>query len=226
MVFEKRGASRKYFDSIVFLASAVLKNDVTRLSMRYIHVMTIDDVVYMAATNGRVLHTVEYKKIDAPLEDGVYEIKVSKKDLIVLDRNGDEPSFMHWRKVLPVDNIKVINDFQLLSLNRKGDYSFCKLVFILSNLGYCIDHKYLYSLAEMGLFWDIWLNPHKQWSAVKFTSGNHTVVMMPLSVEVHKEIMSVAKGAFDLLDGTLKEVSGNTELFPELVMRKKKFLWE
>lgn len=209
MYFEKKGSGSEYFNDIKFLINAV-SDDKVRLFMNCINIETDNDIVYMAATNGRILHFVEYKKDDFPLDDGMYEIKINQKEVVSLERNDELGEFPNWKLFFCKENIKVIKNY-IFRENKKNhdDYSFYKLNFILSNLGYCINYTYLKYLYDIGLSWDIYLNPYKQNSALKFVSANYTAVIMPIGVQ--DDCIPIIQSAFSLLDKTLKSVSDNTE---------------
>jgi len=232
MIFETKGITRKYFYDIAFLIKAI-STDETRYFMHYINVETKknkddEEMVYCVTTDGRIMHIVEYKKEDSPLENGFYSVSQNKKDIILLNKSDESVNFPNWSKIVEqMDNhLKVIENFELRQEN-----GFTKLVFILNNLGYHIKFNYLQSIIDLCSSpsrllhdtCDIYLNSYRQGDGVKFINGNCTAIIMPMNI---KEIIPVIYNAYTKLDNSLKELNKTEVLFEHSILRKKKYLWE
>ena len=234
MIFEINNyKTRKYFQDIAFLVRGI-SNDKTRQFLQCINVETKknedNETVYCVSTNGQIMHIVEYKKEDRPLEDGFYSVSQNKNDIIVLEKSNENINFPNWNKIVEQTNehIKVIEDYDIFFVKNKkdNDFVFLQLVFILNNLGYMLQQDYLQSFFNLGMYHDkcdVYLSPYQLCSAVKFISGNCTAIIMPKTIE---KTIPIVFNAFNKLDKTLHKINKEKELFNESILRKKKYLWE
>jgi len=222
-----------FFFDMQFLEKARVTNDPTRYCMNGINVERNDGGVFLIATNGRFMNFVEYEENNAPeLSEGFHIIRKCAKDMIILEKDESGVSFPRWRNVIPKENILAVDDVFVNDGKKENDCSFYEFIYILNNLGSCINHKYLEPLAALNVSWDIYLNPYKINSAVMLKNrsrhilspGKYTTVVMPLA---HKCSAGISN-ALSLLDKTLQSVKEDKEsvLFADTIHRKAKPLFE
>jgi hypothetical protein len=230
MIFEAKGENRCFFLDVAFVEKARSHDD-SRYNMCGINVEHEDGKVFLVATNGHFLNFVEYSAVNAPkLEEGFHTVRRCTKDMIILEKEDLKYAgmFVAWRKVVPEHNDIVVKKM-CISDDKKYNYSFCKLIYILNNLGCFINHAFI-TISFLNSEWDIYVDPKRVNGTVMLKSqsvvgkAKYTTVIQPLKNDCHA-IMSNALSKFDNLESVVNKDNLDF-LFADSIHKKARPLFE
>lgn len=143
--------------------------DQTRLPLNY---MLFDDNG-ITCTDGARLHQFIDKKLLPKLENGLYDVIITTKNITFLPIEDME--FPNYQEVLPhYDDVEPLN----ISLNTKEDTNYVissVLIRIYRKFGNCVNYAFLEDLAKIE-----WHVKAKKDNAVEFKSESFYALILPI----------------------------------------------
>jgi len=163
--------AKKYLTELLWVLKA-RSTDKNRENLKYLN---IDDTGYCCADGRRLHFSSNRKNLPNGLENGLYNVIISK-DLVIFQ--PEEGNFPDYKGIIPKDNeapLKLMIDNDSASISCALSKISCKVL----NGENSINYDYLKDLADNS--WNVHGTPGQ---AIKFITPGLLAIVMPLRLEV------------------------------------------